>query len=91
MRLYIDSGRFGEFVFELISSENKRRQDEAQKEEEQKMWELYLHSFSDKSFTDWRAEVTKPHQNKPYGKKDAEMTNEDVDNIIKHLFKNAQS
>lgn len=91
MRLYIDSGRFGEFVFELISSENKRRQDEAQKEEEQKMWELYLHSFSDKSFTDWRAEATKSRQNKADGKKDAEMTTEDVDNIIKHLFKNAQS
>ncbi len=91
MRLYIDSGRFGEFVYELISSENKRRQDEAQKEEDQKMWELYLHSFSDKSFIEWRAEATKTHQNKTDGKKDAEMTNDDVDNIIKHLFKNAQS
>ena len=58
MKLYIDNGRFGEFVFELVSAENKRRKEEAQKAEEQKMWELYLHSFSDKSFIDWKAEVT---------------------------------
>ena len=89
MKLYIDNGRFGEFVFELVSSENKRRKEEAQKAEEQKMWELYLHSFSDKSFIDWKAEVTKtaPQANT----KDADMTDEDVDKIIKHLFKTAQS
>lgn len=89
MKLYIDNGQFGEFVFELVSAENKRRKEEAQKAEEQKMWELYLHSFSDKSFIDWKAEVTKsaPQTNT----KDADMTTEDVDRIIKHLFKPAQS
>ena len=89
MKLYIDNGRFGEFVFELVSAENKRRKEEAQKAEEQKMWELYLHSFSDKSFIDWKAEVTKtaPQANA----KDADMTTEDVDRIIRHLFKTAQS
>lgn len=90
MRLYIDNGRFGEFVFELISAENKRRQDQAQKAEEQKLWELYLHSFSDKSFIDWKAEVTKSAPRANTGKKDADMTDEDVDKIIKHLFKTAQ-
>ena len=90
MRLYIDNGQFGEFVFELISAENKRIKEEAQKEEEQKMWELYLHSFSDKSFIDWKAEVTKSKPAANTGKKDADMTEEDVDKIIKHLFKTAQ-
>lgn len=89
MRLYIDNGRFGEFVSEIIASENKRKQEEAQREEDRKWWELYLHSFSDKSFSEWKEEVTKATNSKQIGKKDAEMTNEDVDSIIKHLFKNA--
>lgn len=83
----MEDGRFGEFVQEIISSENKRLKDEAQKEEDRKMWELYLHSASDKSFNDWKAEVA--GRNKKVGKRDVDLTNDDVDAIIKHLFKNA--
>lgn len=83
----MEDGRFGEFVQEIISSENKRLKDEAQKEEDRKMWELYLHSASDKSFRDWKAEVA--GRNKKVGKRDADLTNDDVDAIINRLFKNA--
>lgn len=83
----MEDGRFGEFVQEIISSENKRKQAEAQKEEDRKLWELYLHSASDKSFRDWKEEVTKANRN--VGKRDADLTNDDVHSIIKHLFKNA--
>lgn len=84
----MEQGRFGEFVNEIISSENKRRYEEAQKEDDRKMWELYIHSASDKSFIEWKEEVTKRSRNKNGGKKDADLTNKDVDSIIKHLFKN---
>lgn len=87
LHLYMEDGRFGEFVQEIISSENKRLKDEAQKEEDRKMWELYLHSASDKSFIDWKAEVA--GRSKKVGKRDVDLTNDDVDAIIKHLFKNA--
>jgi hypothetical protein len=83
----VEDGRFGEFVQEIISSENKRKQAEAQKEEDRKLWELYLHSASDKSFRDWKDEVLKANRN--VGKRDADLTNDDVHSIIKHLFKNA--
>ncbi len=83
----MEDGRFGEFVQEIISSENKRKQAEAQKEEDRKLWELYLHSASDKSFRDWKDEVLKANRN--VGKRDADLTNDDVHSIIKHLFKNA--
>lgn len=83
----MEDGRFGEFVQEIISSENKRKQTEAQKEEDRKLWELYLHSASDKSFRDWKDEVLKANRN--VGKRDADLTNDDVHSIIKHLFKNA--
>lgn len=83
----MEDGRFGEFVQEIISSENKRKQEEAQKEEDRKLWELYLHSASDKSFRDWKDEVV--GRNNKVGKRDADLTNDDVDAIIKQLFKNA--
>lgn len=82
----MEDGRFGEFVQEIISSENKRLKDEAQKEEDRKMWELYLHSASDKSFRDWKEEVI--GRNNKVGKRDADLTNDDVDAIINRLFKN---
>lgn len=85
----MEQGRFGEFVYEIISSENKRRKDEAKKENDRKMWELYLHSYSDKSFDGWKEEVEQNTKNKTIGKRDAELTNKDVDAIIKNLFKNA--
>lgn len=85
----MEQGRFGEFVYEIISSENKRRKDEAKKENDRKMWELYLHSYSDKSFDGWKEEVEQNTKNKTVGKRDAELTNKDVDAIIKNLFKNA--
>lgn len=85
----MEQGRFGEFVSEIISSENKRRKEEAQKEEERKMWELYLHSYSDKPFIEWKEEVKQRTKQRTVGKKDAELTNDDVDKIIKKLFKNA--
>lgn len=85
----MDDGRFGEFVYEIISSENKRKQDEAEKEEDRKLWELYLHSASDKSFLDWKKEVVV--RKKSTAKRDADLTNDDVDSIIKRLFKNTNA
>lgn len=85
----MEDGRFGEFVHEIISSENKRRQEEAQKEEDRKFWELYLHSASEKSFLDWKAEVV--GRKAEVGKHDADLTNDDADAIIKRLFKNVNA
>lgn len=57
MRLYINQGRFGEFVTEILEMDQKRKQEEAEKDNEQKMWEMYLHSMADKSFNDWKKDV----------------------------------
>lgn len=85
MRMYIKRGRFGEFVEECIDSENKRRSEEAEKENEQKLWLMYVHSRADKSFNDWKAEVLKPAaQHK--GSRDENMTDEDITDIINGLF-----
>ena len=45
--MYINDGRFGEFIIKTM-----------QKCDDAKMWQLYLHSQSDKSFNEWRELVT---------------------------------
>ncbi len=57
MHLYIEQGRFGEFVSEIIELDFKRKREEAEKEEEHKWWTMYVHSMSDKSFEMWKREV----------------------------------
>lgn len=80
----MDQGRFGEFVSEIIKAENERRKETEEKENEQKLWELYLHSYSDKSFVDWKSEIqTKTNEQKT---KDENMTEDDIVNIINELF-----
>lgn len=73
MRTYIKRGRFGEFVENIVSAENKRRKEEAEKEEEHKLWTMYIHSMSDKSFIEWKKGLMEQKQPESYS-----MTNEQV-------------
>ena len=89
MRPYIEAGRFGEFVSEIIIAENNRRKEQAEKEAEEMLWNAYIHSGSEKSFIDWKAEVMRPVEAdnpKRAVKRDEDMTKEDIDNLMEHLF-----
>lgn len=86
MRPYIETGQFGEFVTEIILAENRRRKEQAEKEDENMLWAAYIHSFSDKSYVDWKSEVLKPASPESTGKKDEDMTNADIDALLKRLF-----
>lgn len=57
MGIYINSGRFGEWVSEILDLDYQRKKEEAKKEDDAKMWDLYIHSMSDKSFIEWKREV----------------------------------
>lgn len=57
MHLYTEQGRFGEFVTEILEMDQKRKTEAAKKDDEQKLWEIYLHSMADKSFNDWKKDV----------------------------------
>lgn len=90
MRLYIDQGRFGEFVTEIITQENKRRKEQAEKEDDERLWTAYVHSYSDKSFIEWKSELLRPvRQTKSgTGKRDEDMTKDDIDKLLNRLFPN---
>lgn len=85
MRPYMNDGRFGEWVTNFITAENKRRKEEAEKENDRKLWELYIHSYSEKSFIDWKASVVKSSPANGAGKDDY-MTKEQVNDLFNRLI-----
>lgn len=42
---------------EIISLENKRRKENAEKEENDKLWQAYIRSMTDKNFETWKNEL----------------------------------
>lgn len=83
---YIRHGRFGAFVEGFLRAETERRQAEAEKENDWMLWVAYVHSYTDKSFDDWKREVLRPAPTKAAHGADYELTDEDVKNIVGRLF-----
>lgn len=77
MNTYINNGRFGEFVTEFIKIERKRKREQLEKEENNKLWEAYIHSFSDESFDDWKAKAV-VKVTKPSGRSGTAVTREEI-------------
>ena len=86
MKLYIEQGRFGEFVNEVITAENKRRQEQAEKEDDNKLWLAYLMNANNQTFPEWKASIIRPKSPNSSGKRDDDMTKADVDNLLNRLF-----
>jgi hypothetical protein len=89
--MYIDSGQFDELVSNILTQEYERRKEEAEKENDRKLWDLYLRSDTTLSYNDWRAEImkkAKSHAGSTTGKRDEDMTDQDIDNLLKKLFPN---
>lgn len=83
--LYIVDGRFGELVEKIINDENKRLIAEAEKENDRRYWELFLHSNTEKSYAQWKKDIISSQRTNT-GKRDADMTEKDVDTLLKKLF-----
>lgn len=89
MRLYIDQERFGEWVTEIIAAENQRRKEQAEKENEEKLWNMYVHSYPEISFNDWKAEAlgpVRPERTDRPQKRDDDMTKDDINSLLSRLF-----
>ena len=86
--LYINRGRFGEFVTHTIEQENDRIRKEAEKDEDWKLWTLFLHASSGESFADWKKKVLKNSEQKPKRGRDENLTDEGIKSIINKLFPN---
>lgn len=79
LKLYINNGRFGEFVTEFLQLEAKQKQERIDKEVEDKLWSLYVHSFTDEPYGTWRKKFSLHTVRKPVKKASgAVVTREDI-------------
>ena len=78
MKLYINQGRFGEFVEEIINLENKRKKEKQEKEDDDKLWQAYIRSMSEKSFIEWKKKLKEESNKQP---ESLSMTNERVADV----------
>lgn len=88
MSTYITRGRFGDFIKSFLRAEKDREKEEADKDEDLKMWIAYVHSYSEKSFNDWKAEIlgrTSTTGRKTAGS-DFDLDEKGIQNIIGKLF-----
>lgn len=81
MSIYINQGRFGEFVSEIIRIDEERKQEEAEKEEDNKLWLAYLMSMSNVTFSQWKTELTMKKSNGNEKTESLSMTDEQVDAV----------
>ena len=86
MNMYINQGRFGKFVEGFLEAEYERRKAEAEKDENWKLWVMYVHSFSDKSFVDWKRDALKNASNTRKKNRDDELTDDGIQSIVNKLF-----
>ena len=81
MKLYINQGRFGEFVEGIVGLENKRKKEKQEKENDDKLWQAYIRSMSEKSFIEWKKELWQDGNKQP---ETLSMTNERVADVKEH-------
>ena len=89
--MYIETGQFDELISNILIAEHDRRNEEAEKEKERMIWESFLHSNTDLSYGEYRKKVIgneKAHMESTTGKRDEDMTDKDVDALLKKLFPN---
>lgn len=92
MNRYINQGRFGELVTELINAECKRRIEEVEQKEDEKLWIAYLLGGHEESFLEWKRELirsTESRQDIPNGrgrKSDSDLTEDDIQMILQNTF-----
>lgn len=90
VKTYIRRGRFGEFVTGILQADKDRKKAEAKRDEDLKEWIAYVHSYSEKSFDEWRAQLIGSAAAKT-GKKagsDQDLDDKGIQAIIDNVFKN---
>lgn len=88
MNLYINQGRFGDFVSGFCTAEHDRKKEEADKELDTKLWMAYVYSRSNLSFREWKNNICKPDMT--HGS-DESLDNEGIKAIINDLFPDKSS
>ena len=73
MGTYIEQGRFGEFVANILEMDMKRKKETVQKDEDNKLWLAYIHSMTDQSFQDWKKGLMQNQEPVSYSMSDKQV------------------
>ena len=86
--IYANQGRLGEFVHGFLTEENNRKNKEAEKTKEMKLWIAYVHSFSKESYGEWKEQVEQQSggKNAPIKGSDQTLDDAGIQSIMKDLF-----
>lgn len=76
MSVYIEQGRFGEFVARISEMNMQRKKEAVQKENDDRLWLAYIHTITDKSFYSWKEEMLQVKESAHYA-----MTDSQVDSV----------
>lgn len=86
MNRYINQGRFGKFVTGFLEAEYERRKEEAEKDLDWKLWMMYINSYSDMTFGEWKESVLKNASENTRKNKDEDLTDDGMEAIVNNLF-----
>jgi len=85
---YIKQGRFDTFVHGFLTAHFERERKEAEKENERMMWTAFIHSYSDKTYGEWKKDFMGSKNSK--STKDNELTDDGIKKILNKLFKQGE-
>ena len=83
---YINRGRFGEFVTSFLEGENERKKEEAEKDDDLKLWIMYVRIAPEESFFDWKKRVLNIGNGKNRSSRGNDLTDEGIKEIVDGLF-----
>lgn len=87
MNLYINQGRFGKFVTGFLEAEYEKRTEKAERDNDWKLWLMYVHSYSEMTFSEWKQNAIKESKTNTHrAKKDDELTDDGIKAIVNKLF-----
>ena len=90
MAMYINRGRFGEFVQEFLTLEYERRKDEADRQQHCDLWAMFVHSEFTGTFEEFKERVLKPVSTTKGGttraNSDADLDEQGAEEIISTFF-----
>lgn len=91
MNLYMNQGRFGEFVTEIYEMEFKRKKQEEEKENDNRLWSLYIRSMSDKTFLEWKRDLIVPALDRKSGSSEISESNAITQDEIEAMIQKSQN
>lgn len=70
----------------FLQAEYERRQVEAEKDFDWKLWMMYINSVTEMSYGEWKDSVLKNTSDKTRKNKDDDLTVDDIQGIMNELF-----